>query len=110
MARIIVMVVIGGLGSFIAPVIGAPPVYALNTWLAAWGEWSMVVFAAIVILIMRAYPAGLAGLISAMWRRRPGGPSTASSSEGQAREFALTATEGAPGQQTATAVSATKLQ
>jgi branched-chain amino acid transport system permease protein len=75
MARIIVMVVIGGLGSFIAPVIGAPPVYALNTWLAAWGEWSMVVFAAIVILIMRAYPAGLAGLISALWRRRPGGGS-----------------------------------
>jgi len=74
MARIIVMVVIGGLGSFIAPIIGAPPVYALNTWLAAWGEWSMVAFAAIVILLMRAYPAGLAGLISAMWRRRPGGP------------------------------------
>jgi len=73
MARIIVMVVIGGLGSFIAPIIGAPPVYALNTWLAAWGEWSTVVFAAIVILIMRAYPAGLAGLISAIWRRRPGG-------------------------------------
>ena len=46
MARIIVMVVIGGLGSFVAPIIGAPPVYALNTWLAAWGEWSMVAFAA----------------------------------------------------------------
>jgi len=72
MARIIVMVVIGGLGSFIAPIIGAPPVYALNTWLAAWGEWSMVAFAAIVIVLMRAYPAGLAGLVSALWLRRPG--------------------------------------
>jgi branched-chain amino acid transport system permease protein len=70
MARIIVMVVIGGLGSFIAPIIGAPPVYALNTWLAAWGEWSMVAFAAIVIVLMRAYPAGLAGLASALWSRR----------------------------------------
>jgi branched-chain amino acid transport system permease protein len=64
------MVVIGGLGSFAAPIIGAPPVYALNIWLAAWGEWSMVLFAAIVIVLMRAYPAGLAGLISVMWRRK----------------------------------------
>ena len=70
MARIIVMVVVGGLGSFVAPIIGAPPVYALNIWLAAWGEWSMVLFAAIVIVLMRAYPAGLAGFITAAWRRR----------------------------------------
>jgi branched-chain amino acid transport system permease protein len=64
MARIIVMVVIGGLGSFVGPIIAAPAIYALNTWLAAWGEWSMVVFAAIVIVVMRAYPAGLSGLIA----------------------------------------------
>lgn len=72
MARIVVMVVIGGLGSFVGPIIAAPAIYALNTWLAAWGEWSMVVFAAIVILVMRAYPAGLSGLLSAAarhWRR-----------------------------------------
>jgi hypothetical protein len=30
-----------------------------------------VAFAAIVILLMRAYPAGLAGLVSAIWPRRP---------------------------------------
>jgi branched-chain amino acid transport system permease protein len=70
MARIIVMVVVGGLGSFVAPIIGAPPVYALNIWLAAWGEWSMVIFAGIVIVLMRAYPAGLAGILSAVRARR----------------------------------------
>jgi branched-chain amino acid transport system permease protein len=70
MARIIIMVVIGGLGSFVGPIIAPPPVYALNIWLAAWGEWSMVVFAATVILLMRAYPAGLAGLIAAAARHR----------------------------------------
>ncbi len=75
MARIIVMVVIGGLGFFVAPIIGAPPVYALNIWLAAWGEWSVVAFAALVIVVMRAYPAGLAGLISAVPWYRPTGKS-----------------------------------
>jgi branched-chain amino acid transport system permease protein len=72
MARIVVMVVVGGLGSFLGPILAAPPIYALNIWLAAWGEWSTVFFAAIVIALMRAYPAGLAGLIdSAVRRRRP---------------------------------------
>jgi branched-chain amino acid transport system permease protein len=70
MARIIVMVVIGGLGSFVGPIVAAPPVYALNIWLASWGEWSMVFFAAAVILLMRAYPTGIAGLTAAMLRRR----------------------------------------
>src|SRR5215468_1056468 len=70
MARIIVMVVIGGLGSFVGPIVAAPPIYALNIWLASWGEWSMVFFAGAVILLMRAYPAGLAGLIAAILRRR----------------------------------------
>jgi branched-chain amino acid transport system permease protein len=70
MARIIIMVVIGGLGSFAGPIIGAPPIYAFNIWLASWGDWSMVAFAAIVIVLMRAYPAGLVGLIAAASRRR----------------------------------------
>jgi branched-chain amino acid transport system permease protein len=73
MARIVVMVVVGGLGSFWGPIIAAPPIYALNIWLAAWGEWSTVFFAAIVIVLMRAYPAGLAGLFelaARRWRQR----------------------------------------
>jgi len=73
MARIIVMVVIGGLGSFAGPIIAAPFVYALNVWLASWGEWSMVAFATSVIVLMRAYPAGIAGLIAATARRLPRG-------------------------------------
>jgi branched-chain amino acid transport system permease protein len=70
MARIVVMVVVGGLGSFVGPILAAPPIYALNIWLAAWGEWSTVFFAATVIALMRAYPAGLAGLIDLAARRR----------------------------------------
>ena len=69
MARIVVMVVVGGLGSFLGPIIAAPPIDALNIWLASWGEWSTVFFAAIVIVLMRAYPAGVAGLIASAGRR-----------------------------------------
>jgi len=72
MAKIIIMVVIGGLGHFVGPVLAAPPINFLSTYLQAYGEWSLVVFAAIVIVVMRSYPAGLAGLVETQvrgWRR-----------------------------------------
>jgi branched-chain amino acid transport system permease protein len=73
MAKIIIMVVIGGLGHFIGPVLAAPPINFLSTYLQAYGEWSLVIFAAIVIVVMRSYPAGLAGLVESQlqrWRKR----------------------------------------
>jgi branched-chain amino acid transport system permease protein len=73
MARIIIIVVIGGIGHFIGPILAAPPINFLSTYLQAFGEWSLVLFAAVVIVVMRSYPAGLAGLIEAQirrWRRR----------------------------------------
>ena len=69
MAKVIVMVAIGGLGSFAGPIIAAAPIHVLNTYLTSWGEWSMVVFAAIVIVMMRSYPAGIAGMIEQVVRR-----------------------------------------
>ena len=75
MAKIIIIVVIGGLGHFIGPVLAAPPINFLSTYLQAYGEWSLVLFAAVVIVVMRSYPAGLAGLIESQlrrWRRAAG--------------------------------------
>jgi branched-chain amino acid transport system permease protein len=69
MAKIIVMVVIGGMGSFIGPILAAPPIHFLNAYLTDWGEWSMVIFATIVIVMMRIYPGGLAALIGTIARR-----------------------------------------
>jgi branched-chain amino acid transport system permease protein len=70
MARIIIIVVIGGIGSFIGPVLAAPPINFLSTYLQAFGEWSLVLFAAVVIVVMRSYPAGLAGLLKTQLRPR----------------------------------------
>jgi len=69
MAKIIVMVAIGGLGSFIGPLLAAPPINFLSTYLQAYGEWSMVIFAGIVIVIMRSYPGGLTALVESIGRR-----------------------------------------
>ena len=69
MAKIVVMVVIGGLGTFLGPVIGAAPVQVVMTYLQAYGEWNLAVFALIVIVLMRFSMEGLAAPVHAAWRR-----------------------------------------
>ncbi len=74
MAKLIIMVVVGGLGAFAGPLIGAPPVQILTTYLAKYGEWDMVIYAVLVIVLMRSYMGGLAQMAKAGWaklRNRP---------------------------------------
>jgi branched-chain amino acid transport system permease protein len=69
MAKIVVMVVIGGFGTFLGPVIGAAPVQIVMTYLQKYGEWNLAVFALIVIVLMRFSMEGLASLFTPLWRR-----------------------------------------
>jgi branched-chain amino acid transport system permease protein len=62
MAKLIIMVVVGGLGTFIGPLIGAAPIHIVLTYLQRYGEWDMVLFAIVVIAIMRGYTGGLVAL------------------------------------------------
>jgi branched-chain amino acid transport system permease protein len=68
MAKIVVMVVIGGFGTFLGPVIGAAPVQVVMTYLQAYGEWNLAVFALIVIVLMRFSMEGMAALFTPLWR------------------------------------------
>jgi branched-chain amino acid transport system permease protein len=69
MAKLIVMTVVGGLGSFAGPLLGAAPVQVLTTYLAKYGEWDMVIYAVLVIALMRTERGGLAALVSRLVRR-----------------------------------------
>jgi branched-chain amino acid transport system permease protein len=62
MAKLVIMTVVGGLGTFAGPLIGAAPIQILNSYLAKYGEWDMVIFAIAVIAIMRANMGGLVAL------------------------------------------------
>jgi len=72
MAKLIIMVVVGGLGSFVGPLVGAPIVHIILTYLEKYGEWDMVVFALIVIVLMRSYMGGLAALASEAYQKLRG--------------------------------------
>ncbi len=69
MATIIIMVIAGGFRTFAGPVLGAVVIEVLSEALRPWGEVRMVVFALLVLVIARAYPAGLLGLCAAAGRR-----------------------------------------
>ncbi|MBS0549791.1 MAG: branched-chain amino acid ABC transporter permease [Proteobacteria bacterium] len=69
MAKIVIMVVIGGFGTFLGPIIGAAPVQVVMTYLQSWGEWNLAVFALIVIVLMRFSMEGIAAVFTPLWRR-----------------------------------------
>jgi branched-chain amino acid transport system permease protein len=77
MAMVVIMVVVGGLRTFPGPIVGAVFLELLSELLRAWGELRIVLFALLVIIVVRAYPAGLVGLwlatlarLSALARQR----------------------------------------
>ncbi len=62
MAVIVIMVISGGFRTFSGPVLGAVFIELLSEELRAWGEIRMVLFAILVIVVVRAYPSGLCGI------------------------------------------------
>jgi branched-chain amino acid transport system permease protein len=69
MALIIIMVIIGGLRTFLGPIIGALFIEILSELLRQYGELRMVLFALLVILIMRVYREGIMGLLTQLTSR-----------------------------------------
>jgi branched-chain amino acid transport system permease protein len=63
MATIIIMVIAGGLRTFAGPALGAIFIEVLSELLRGWGEIRMVLFALLVIGVIRLYPGGLAALL-----------------------------------------------
>lgn len=58
MAKIIVMVIVGGIGTFAGPLVGAPVVQVVSSFLHEYGQWSNVIFSLLVIVLMRTYRDG----------------------------------------------------
>ncbi len=85
MALVVMMAIIGGLRTLAGPPAGAVLLEVLSEMLRLSGEIRMVLFAALVIAVMRLYPAGLAGVACEAARRLARAP---------ARQTARPAVEG----------------
>ena len=61
--EIVMMIIIGGLGSVTGAVVGGAIMTGLPEWLRDLKEWRMVVYSLLIILIIRFRPQGLFGLV-----------------------------------------------
>jgi branched-chain amino acid transport system permease protein len=68
----LLMVVVGGAGSFIGPFIGAGVAVLLPEWLRFAESYYLIIYAILVMLMMAFCPSGIAGLLARLftWRRR----------------------------------------
>lgn len=64
------MTVIGGLGSFAGPVIGAFSLEILSEYIRAYGEYHVLAFGLVALIVARFAPKGLAGIFRAVWEKR----------------------------------------
>lgn len=74
---VIAMVVIGGIGTLVGPLIGAVLIYVLSELLRDVGNIQMIVFALLVIVFARFFREGIWGLIRRALQRRAAATATA---------------------------------
>ena len=71
------MVVIGGSGTFLGPFVGAAVAVLLPEWLRAWEIYYLLIYAVLVMVMMAVFPGGLvrlAGRLRAVARPRRSAP------------------------------------
>ncbi|MGB8179426.1 MAG: branched-chain amino acid ABC transporter permease [Acidimicrobiales bacterium] len=68
-AFMIFMVLVGGIGTFEGPIVGAIVFFALQQWLAAYGAWYLIILGAVAVTITLWLPKGIWGTFDPHNRR-----------------------------------------
>lgn len=70
MGIVISMSVIGGLGTFIGPILGGVSLELISEYVKEFGNYHLMIFGLILVLVMRFSPTGLAGLLVSLYTRK----------------------------------------
>jgi branched-chain amino acid transport system permease protein len=68
--EVVLMALVGGLGTIIGPVVGAFVIITMQNYLASTGEFVLVIQGLIFVVIVMAFRRGLVGEIAAFWKSR----------------------------------------
>jgi branched-chain amino acid transport system permease protein len=68
--EVVLMTLLGGMGTIFGPVVGAFVIVALESYLAGFGEWVTVITGAIFVVCVLAFRRGIVGELAAWWAKR----------------------------------------
>ena len=68
--EVVLMALVGGLGTITGPIVGAFIIIAMQNYLASFGEFVLVIQGAIFVVIVMAFRRGLVGEVVAFWKSR----------------------------------------
>ncbi len=68
--EVVLMTLLGGMGTIFGPVIGAFIIVALENYLAPFGQWVTIITGIIFVVCVLAFRRGIVGELGAWWQRR----------------------------------------
>ena len=68
--EVVLMTLLGGMGTIFGPVVGAFAIIGLESYLARFGQWVTVITGVIFVACVLAFRRGIVGEIGAWWSRR----------------------------------------
>ena len=68
--QVVLMTLLGGMGTIFGPVVGAFVIVALENYLAGFGEWVTIITGVIFVVCVLAFRRGIVGELAAWWARR----------------------------------------
>ncbi len=71
--EVVLMTLVGGIGTIFGPVAGAAVIIGMQNYLAELGEWVLVTQGAIFVVIVLAFRRGIVGELLALWQKRRAG-------------------------------------
>jgi branched-chain amino acid transport system permease protein len=70
--EVVLMTLLGGMGTIFGPVVGAFVIIALESYLAGFGEWVTIITGVIFVICVLAFRRGIVGELAAWWAHRRG--------------------------------------
>ena len=68
--EVVLMTLLGGMGTIFGPVVGAFAIIGLESYLAGFGQWVTVITGAIFVVCVLAFRRGIVGELGAWWASR----------------------------------------